>query len=266
MSEPKRQIRDGLRRIVTPWLADRGAAFKNVAFKLLWSIAFVLDALMEWVVQGAQAHLPGLGTFTALAAEGRARGIRRGLGQSDESYAEELQRWLETLKYVGHPFSVLRSLRAYLGAVKVRTVDDGGNWYTIDADGTETHYHAPGSWNWGGFGWARGWVIIYAPASWAVWPAFYEIDPTLWGGSLAGNGWTLGQQVEYVVAEEIRQRVRERKPAHLRVVNIIIAFDPLSFNPLDPDTCPDGNWLYYTKGSPKVPARFTSARYWEGVE
>jgi hypothetical protein len=265
VSEPKRQFRDGLRRIVPPWLADRGPAVKNAGFKVLWAIAAVLDALLEGLIQGAQAHLPGLGTPTALNAEGRARGIRRGLGQSDASYAAELVPWLDTLKFVGHPFAVLRSIRAYLGPVKCRTVDDGGNWYTIEADGTESHLHLPGSWNWGGSGWARGWLIIY-PASWEVWPAFYENDATLYGGNLQGGNYTVGQQVAFDVAEEIRQRVRERKPAHLRVVEIIIAFDPASFNPLDPATCPDGNWLYLTKGSPKVPARFATARYWEGVE
>jgi hypothetical protein len=266
VSDPNRQLRDGVRRLVPPWLADRGAAFKNVAFSILWSIAAVLDALLELLVQGAQAHLPGLGTPTALNAEGRGRGIRRGPGQSDASYAAELQAWLETHKYAGHPFGVLRSIRAYLGPVRCRTVDDGGNWYTIDEDGTESHVHLPGSWDWGGTGWARGWVIVYAPADWEVWEAFWELEPDLYGGNLEGGNYTLGQQLGFDLVEEVRQRVRERKPAHLRVVEIILAFDPDSFDPADSDTCPDGNWLYFTKGSPKEPARFDTARYWAGVE
>lgn len=266
---PKLQFRDVLRSIVPSWLQDRGSAALSVGFRLLWSFGVVLDGLLEGLVQGVTAAFPGLGTPTALPLLGRSRGLRRGLAETDASYGERLRFWRRAHRQKGHPFEILRQIRHYLGPVRCRTVDFSGNWHTIAEDGTENWLQLPGSWNWhSGWttGWCRFWVIIYPPASWEVWPSFYELDPTLWGGNLAGNGWTLGQQIPFSIAEDIRGIVREWKPAHVSVVNIIIAFDPASFDPADAGTLPDGEWLYYTKGSPKEPARFTTARYWAGVE
>lgn len=266
---PRLQLRDAVRKLVPPWLSDRGPSFASVGFKWLFSVAAVGDAIIEWAVQGAQAQLPGLGTPTVFPELGRARGIRRGLAETDEAYAVRLADWLRTLKHVGHPFEICRQIRAYFGEdIKVRVVDFSGNWHSILPGGEEVRHNIPGSWNWDGspdYFWAQGHVIIYAPAGWAEWTAFYDSDPTLWGGDLTGYPYTLGQTTPYDVAEDIRAIVRAVKPSHMKVREIIVSFDDALFDPDDNTTWPDGTWGTYTAGEPQAKTRPEDARYWEGV-
>ena len=58
--------------------------------------------------------------------------------------------------------------------------------------------------------------------------------------------------------------VNDWKPAGTRCVNIIIAFDSSSFDPLAPE--PDGLWGQWSKnvGGVQVPSRLDTARYWDG--
>jgi hypothetical protein len=62
----------------------------------------------------------------------------------------------------------------------------------------------------------------------------------------------------------------------MRVPNIIVAFDPASFDPATPGPypaagMPDGTWHHHAKlvtigGKPvKVRSRLASARYWKGT-
>lgn len=266
MSE-KRQIRDALRAFVPPRLRDGGAGTVSFGFKFLWCIAVVLDAILEWFAQGAQARLPGLGTPTALGPEGRARGIRRGLAEGDASYAVRLQRWLESWKMAGHPFGILREIRAYINApIKVRCVDYSGNWHTIEADGTESSLHlGVGAWNWEGATgrWWDLWIIIYPGSLWPVWES---LDGSQWGGDMADGQDTLGQQAAFNVCEDIRGIVRERKSQHNVCRNIIIAYNNADFDPLDSSTLPDGTWgLPWDNSDPPELTRNQNARYWEGV-
>lgn len=271
---PRRQFRDALRAFVPPRLADRGPTFANVGFKFLWSIGAVLDGLADWLTQGMQAHFPGLGTPTALGVEGFGRGIPRMPTETDASYAVRLQTWLQDgdepglLKMWGHPFGLLRALRVYLGDVRVRTVDVGGNWHTIETGGAESMQQVPGSWNWQNDpveDWGQLFVIIYAPSTWARWPAFGTSLP--WNGLLTGGrNKTLGQTTGLDVARDVREIVRFWKAPHVRVPWIILAFDPDSFDPDNAATWPDGTWQYYGTGSPLVPARTATARYWTGVD
>jgi hypothetical protein len=249
------------------WFRNRRG--KSVAYRILASLAAMFDALTEWMIQGSKARMPGLGTPTALPLLARDRGYIRGFAQSDEVFAARLPGWLEDHKREGHPFEVLRQIRGYLApyAVRVRHVDNAGNWHTILEDGTEIRQNLPGSWDWDGDAakWWRFWIILYAPAEWQVWPSFWENDPSLWGGNLQGNGWSLGQKLPVGVVEDIRNIVDRWKAQHAVCPWIILAFDPDSFNPTDPDTLPDGTWRYFAKGSPPEPARLATARYWEGV-
>lgn len=283
------QFRDLFRFIVPSWLADRGPRAKNTGFKLLYSFGAALDGFLEWFYQGAQARMPGQGTPTAITAISRDRQIILGPLPNPTTYLEALQRWLDAWKHVGHPFEILRQIRRYLGPVRCRTVDNSGNWHTIAEDGTETHEHVPGSWDWDGNtdAWSRLWVILYAPTHWVEWESFWKPDYALWYflNAIAafdpkvgflhftigqhGSGNILSSQIPhplFQVTEHIRYLAKTWKPQHARVVNIILAFDPDSFDPGEPSTCPDGQWGNWTKGSsPAVIARNTTARYWEGV-
>lgn len=261
---------DGLRyfidRHVPRWFRNRVG--KSVAYRFLASIAAAFDALTEWLVQGAQARMPGQGTPTALPAIGRDRGFLRGFAQSDAIFAGRNLTWIEAHKHVGHPFEVLRQLRGYLSpyAVKVRHVDNSGNWHTIKADGTEVRQKLPGSWNWDGdsTSWWRFWVVIYPPADlWAQWETW---DGTQWGGDFADDQDTIGQQAPFDVCEDIRAIVRTWKAQHAFCPMIIIAYDEADFNPLDAGTLPDGTWgKPYDDSDPPELTRNQNARYWEGV-
>lgn len=267
MSAPRRQFRDALRSLVPPRLRDGGPFTPSIGFKFLWVFAAVLDAILEWMTQGAQARLPGLGTPTALGAEGRARGIRRGLAEPDASYVARLLRWLDSWRYAGHPFSILRELRAYINApVRVRCIDYSGNWHTIDEAGVESSLHlGVGAWNWEGVTgrWWDLWIIVYPGTLWPVWETW---DGSQWSGDFADDQDTIGQEAPYDVCEDIRAIVRERKPKHCVCRNIIIAYDPADFNPLDAGTLPDGTWGAPCDDSdPPELTRNQNARYWEGV-
>lgn len=271
MSLPKRQIRDSIRALVPPWLADRGATFANTGFKLLYSIGATIDGLTEWMVQGMQADMPGIGTPTALPYLVRDRRIIRGREEADAAISDRLNRWLDAWRNAGHPHEICRQIRGYFGnAIKVRTVDNSGNWHTIAADGTESRHHIPGSWDWDGnsLTWARLWVIIYAPPSWAQWTAFYEVDPDLWGGDFTGEPYTWDQELpaNVDVVADVREIVRRWKPRHAFVPNIIVSYNALQFDPENPDTWPLGTWGTPVVGSPPEPSRPADASFWEGVD
>lgn len=272
MSDGNRQFRD-INRATTPRrLRDRGPSFKNTGFKFVWTFGLAFDALLELAMQGAQAAFPGLGTPTALPLIGRARGILRGSSVSDDAYAAQLQNWLPTLKARGQAWEVLRSIRAVVGPVKCRVVDVGGNWWTIDAAGTESLVQLPGSWVWDDKPLSddqRAWVIIYAPEGWEdcqEWLNYWLGADYPYGGNLEGGNYTIGQTCGFDLAEDIRAQIRISKPFHVRVVTIIIAFDPDSFDPNNPSTWPDATWKNFTTGNPPVLSRVETARYWAGVE
>jgi hypothetical protein len=166
----------------------------------------------------------------------------------------------------------MRKLSEYTGAgCKFRTVDVRGNWYTRDVDGTESALLKQDNWDWdsgsrddGASRWSRFWVIIYPPAS--LWVADSQVwggPAEAWGDSSLGHTWGSTATPEQV--QTIRFLVDDWKPAHTRCVNIIVAFDPDSFDPASPE--PDGLWERWSKnvGGVQVPARLDTARYWDGV-
>lgn len=260
---------DGLRFFINRhgprWFRNRVG--KSVAYRILATFAAMFDALTEWALQGAQARLPGVGTPTALGAIGKDRGYRRGFAQDNAIFAGRLPGWIEASKRIGHPFQILRELRGYLApySMRVRHVDNSGNWHTIEADGTETMLQVSGSWNWdNASAWWRGWVILYPPAE--LWPVWEAWDGSQWGGNYADDGETLGQDAPFAVAEDIREIVRHFKAQNVHVVNIIIAYVDSDFDPLNPTSLPDGTWgLPVDNSDPPNETRNPNARYWEGV-
>lgn len=261
---------DGLRyyinRHVPRWLRNRPG--KSVGYRYLATFGALFDALVEWLVQGAQARLPGQGTPTALGAIGRDRGYLRGFAQSDAAFSGRLVGWIHDKKYAGHPFEVLRQIRGYLApyTMLMRHVDNAGNWHTIEADGTESILQSPGSWNWDDqpSQWWRFWIILYPPAD--LWPLWASFDGDQWGGDVANDDDTLGQQTPYNVAEDIRAIVRTWKASHAYCEHIIIAYNADDFDPVNPSTLPDGTWgMPCDDSDPPVETRNPNARYWEGV-
>lgn len=248
------------------WLVDDD----DESTRIQYSLDLVLDAAMRRTYLGMLARYPDaaaeLGIEGALEAIGRDRRTLRGLGpETDASYATRLKRWLHDAKKRGSPFMLMQKLQEYIAAgSSFRTVDARGNWFSRSATGVETYTLNTGNWNWDSTvpsspQWARFWVIIYPGTRWS--------HSANWGsGQLWGDTErTWGTTATPSEVAGVRGIVADWKPAGTRCQNIIIAFDPASFNPASPE--PDGTWgkPHKVVAGVHVPSRLTTADYWDGT-
>lgn len=266
-------LRTTLARYLPPWLTARLAEGKVRGFKLLYSVALLCDAGIENAYQGVQARFPGVGTATALPYIGRDRRIRRGIGESDESYAARLITWLDDWQGAGTPYTIMRMVQAYCAPAvpRVRIVNGTGTWYTLTPDGTfEVHQTWPTpNWDWDGDASksTRCWLIIYSDQGpWSELPAWGDPSAPGWGDP--GTSWGTTATPEQIAT--VRAILADFKSGGDRFENIIIAFDPASFDPTaapGSPGMPDGTWGHWSKnvGGVQVPARLGTARYWDGV-
>jgi hypothetical protein len=266
-------FREFIQRIAPPWLRN------YVGSRFLYSLGIQLDALGDDVVLGIRARFPDIaaanGLVDALTQTGLDRQIFRGPNEPLEVYAARLKRWYDDWKIAGCSLSVLSQIQAYLtpNFTRLRIVNDRGFWCTLEADGTVEFVLSPlsggfGNWNWDGkYGpsiFSRFWTIIYCSGGkpFDVGPRWgdpgFKYDPTKTWGTTA----TPAQ------VKSIRAIVQQWKAAHSWCQNIIIAFDPASFDPAGPQGAPlpDGTWGSYSNASvPSGRARLSTARYWKGT-
>ncbi len=204
---------------------------------------------------------------------GRDRRVIRGLTETDQAYALRLIAWLDDRKTCGNPYALMQKIAEYLGTGSgfvIKTVDVAGNWYVRAADGTRRAYLSQANWDWDGDAaqWSRFWVILHPPST------FWQVSPFDWGDA-AGSDWgeddghTLGSTATYDEVQTIRPIVADWKPAGTKCINVIVAFDPASFDPtaaVDSTGMPDGLWYRWSKvvAGVQVPARLDTARYWDG--
>lgn len=234
------------------------------------SLALLVDDYLDRAKRSLLARFPAYAPDdAALAAMGRDRLIVRGINEPSAAYAQRLSRALDDHKTRGNPFALLRQLRAYLQAdCVVRTVDWRGNWYTIEADGTEVATIPGANWDWNGGAvneWARFWVIIYPVGGtdpWAISGNWGDAD--LWGSGVWGTaGKTIGTTATPDQVAAVRQIIRDWKPAGTTCEWIIVAFDETTFTPAG-STDPAGEWGTWGNHT-GAPVRLASARYWRGV-
>ena len=222
----------------------------------------MLGAFCERALDGAYAHGPGTCPEDALPFFGRDRGVRRGINEPAASWRVRQLRALDDRLTQGNAFALHDQLRAYLQAdVPVRTVDRRGNWYTTGVGGVRSTSINSGNWDWDGAPaaqWSRFWVIIYSFSG----IPFAQSTAGAWPGA----GKTIGTSATPEQVAAIRAIVREWQPDGTRCEWIIVAFDPLSFDPATPE--PDGTWVHFGKYSAgeMIPARRITARYWKGVD
>ncbi len=254
--------------VAPPWLQG------YVGSRILYTCGLIFDEIAEFVTQGMQARMPGIGTPTALPYVGRDRKIVRGFDETDDNYAARLPLWLDVdhHKTRGSPYALITQLKGYLAPheLRIRTVDNNGTWFSEDEDGTRYENLAEGNWDWdGGTDWSRFWVILYPQAS--LWTETVEMvgDPALWGGAVGAPVYTVGTTATLNQVQTIRQIVAEWHPAGTTCVNIIIAFDDASFDPTLPPgdpLLPAGDWGTHGDGlATRGRSRLTTARYWRGT-
>ena len=280
--------------------------------ELAQTMALVLDAIIDGLFDGRRASMPGqtelvsgLGGFLsldALPAIGRDRRLPRGFAEAPAAYALRLRRWRASWRRAGTARGILEVVRAVTSPsnVRLRLVSATGTWHTLEPDGTFRLQNRLGRgfvinpdgstaldvavthpWDWDSLSpaWSsenpqdsfRGALIVYAPAA----PPLHDTEGLLGDGtSFYGElGKTEGTTATVPYVEQLRGVLDEWKPAGIVIHNIIVAFDPSSFNPLTlgpfpAPGMPDGTWHNHGKvvGGVRVATRLSTARYWQGPQ
>jgi hypothetical protein len=267
-----RNLRHSLKSYTPRWLSDRLGLQRG--YSVLYTLAAVLDIMVEVQRQGEIAALPGVGTPTALPLIGFSRGIMRGFTEGDTSYEQRLVQWLDLWRTAGRPVGLLLAVLGLFlpTSLTVRTVDNSGNWYTYNIGANPLPFPPgallpqrpsfvlnAGNWDWDGntAAWWRMWLIIYiGPLGWTVGPHWG--DGGHWGdpGRLWGiSGPNVGQ------LQALRVLLKQWKAAHTWIPNIILTANTARFDPTQPaggGINPDGTW-----GNPVN--RFSDCAFLDGV-
>lgn len=260
-------LANGADSISPPWL--RGP----IGSRLMYALTMPLDAITAWAFQGIKARFPLVCTPSALGAVGRDRGLRRGPRESAAAFAARCLTWLDAWKHAGSSFALLDQLAGFFSPVApvMRVVSSNGTsaiWYTRNADGSRSiHVETPTNFNWDGAGVekrTRTFLVVYCGAS-----NPYTTGGKWGDGSRAwGDGGTVGTSALPLDSDGFIGVVEDWTAAHVLTLWAIFAFDPTSFNPTTPAGTagmPDGTWAHWSKvvAGVAVPARLTTARYWE---
>jgi hypothetical protein len=265
MGAPLR-LRDALKLISPWWLSDRRESGKTAGYRFNWSVVSALDTQLEGLLQGMYAAWPGAGTPTALPYIGRARGVVRGMADTNEEYAAKLRGWLKRAEALGSQYGIARELQDYVaGHPRVRVVNRHGHWLTLNADGTIERAQA--AWDWDSVSnperagyWSDQWAIVYTSA----WPYSGTWgDGRTWGG----RDGSIGHLVGHTDREALHNLLATAKSAHSKIRAVIWTTDPALFDPAVPLSCPDGTWGQWSLpgSSPRVAGGRirTTCRYWE---
>ncbi len=259
------RLRDALSRVLPWWLSDRHEQGKSTGYRFLWAQVAVLDTFLDALLEGMQASWPGAGTPTALPYIGRSRGVIRGRGDTDDEYAAKCRAWLDRSELWGSMLGIASEFQDYLANhPRVRVINRGGRWLTLNADKTVDIVDA--AWDWDSVSnperatWFSDlWVVLYTDE----YPTTGEWgDGRDWGARDSGIG-LLAPRTE---RDEMAHLVAEVKSAGSRIRAVIWCADETLFDPSAPATCPDGTWGQWSlPGSdPRVPGgRDRTCRYWE---
>lgn len=277
-------FRSLVRRLGPGWLVkDELPDGTEVDNRFLYAVSLVLDAQLERFREGILARFPGPAgarsrstpgaPADALHLIGRDRLIRRGPAEPADHFESRCVRAIDDHRVRGNAWALLEQIQGMLAprAVKVALVNEHGNFYTIDADGTRTRDKHT-AWDWDGSAledaWARSWVVIYTEGGvpFEEGPAWGDDDQ--WGGAWGTDGYTWGSTATPDEAIGVQQTLPDWIMAGSRVQNVILSFDDSDFDPSDSaPPLPDGTWgpEYKIVGGVAVPNRNTHARYWKGT-
>lgn len=256
------------RSLLPSWIV-KGQEDTGEGARVAHTMLSMFDLMAERALRGIFARFPASAPDDAIAHIGRDRQIRRGFNEPKSSYRVRLPTWWDTWKTAGNPFTLMDQVAAYLHgfAVRIRTVDDRGNWYTREPDGERLWQWDLGNWDWEGFlagRWSRWWLIIY-PLDTGLWETAGDVgDGTTIGGR---PGECIGMTATPDQMASIRALCKQWKPAGTRELWTIVAFDELSFDP-DGTPEPDGTWKHWTVPDVddiRVRGRLDTARFSAGT-
>jgi hypothetical protein len=260
------RLRDAFAAYVPLWLSDRVG--RNVGFRVIWTFAAACDANLEVLVRGIQAAWPGVGDPSALGAVGASRGIVRGLGDTNATYATRLLGWLGQHSLRGSSRELARQVQAYLPhRPLVRVITRWGWWTSIDSAGVITTTTA--AWDWDSVSnperntaaapwWSDLFVVIY--------PDPYAKQASLGSGLVAGGtNEGFGHKCPIEQYDALAAILAEWKAGHSRVRAVIWSPDPTYFVPGGVNV-PNGRWGQWSMdvaGVREVSSRFSDCRFWE---
>lgn len=158
-SNKARTLRDMIRRVSPPWLQGTNG------YKLLYSFGFVMDAILDSGYAAIKLKMPGLYDNSTLALIGQERKLRRGLVETDESYALRLRRWWSAARGRGNPYEMIRQLQAYNDpGTGIQIVYRSGRRFSLTSGDAVAMDDLPG-WNPNG-----------TPALWATYTIILQTD------------------------------------------------------------------------------------------
>ena len=274
-------LRDLAYSISPTWLQG------EIGEKYIYSQALIVDATADRVEQGTRAKMPGKCDPTALPCIARDRGVVKGIGDTDATYAERCRTAVTDWHFSGIAGGTMRVLLDFITidvrpACSVVWASNGGTnltqWYTLAE--AEPRGTAPNSfsnlsatpyffdWTWDAIeNRRRFWIILHINAAGTPWIADGR---TYADGSTYGDGHLYGVSgITAAQVETLRQLAGQWKAAHA-CCQIVVALDATSFDPFSTAslpganaTLPNGTWLNFGHdvAGAYVPARLSTARY-----
>lgn len=247
---------------------------RRIGGSFLESVGITLDCAMQSIVEGVRASHPFQCKPDALPHLGVERRIRQYPNEPDSSYRKRLAEWRQAWKLAGSHHGEMRQIQPYFlpaGLPRIRVVHQAGDgsratWHTLEPDGTYLiHRATPSNFDWDGVvsKWSRFWIIIYLDGLGLPDQIAYDEDYRFDEGWLWDGGLTIDQ------CDDIVSIANDWKAAHSILWGVILARDPLSFDPtsiaitnLDgTTTLPIGNWGWITDPFTGLPTRLDTASY-----
>lgn len=225
-----------------------------------YAVGVALDAIVDWMIDGVKASMPGSGPEDALAYIGRDMQIDRGPNETSAHYIERLRNAIPSHRIRGNGGEMLRQLTAWFSPstlTPIRLVSNNAVWHEINLT-TEvvTKTDVGTNWDWDAYTavrWWRGWVIIDSSAG--PWTIDLWGDPGDWG-----DGGTWGSDATPGDIGALRNIIDKWKPARMVCKNIIVTFDATLFERTDASPPnPNGN------GEISAWRASLSAAFWGGV-
>lgn len=213
-----------LRTKAPPWLT------RTTGRKYLDAIGQALDTLDTRIVDGVSHRFPGLVDVSSLGIIGRERRIRRGPGESAQTYANRLVSWWSRHQIRGGPYALLGQLfdffRYWLNP-RIDVVYHSGTRRWVDPAGTITRdsitWEADGSDEW-----AQIWIVFYLSSS--TIPLTGEELVTTWnelittiGGDPIVTSYTITLSAMTEAESEVFRAIpREWSAAHIKRITLVL--------------------------------------------
>lgn len=215
MNDEQRTLRDLIRRLSPSWLQGLNG------YPLLYSFALVMDAFLDAAFAAAKHRFPGYYSAESLPLIGAERQMRRGLFETDSSYAIRLRRWWSVARGRGNPYELLEQLRAFhLPEIpEIQVVYRSGRRFALNTAG-EVKMDDLTGWSPNGF-----------PELWATYTVLIQTDvyhlapPTVRTRAL----------------QDLRSLIQDLNAAHCKGVTLVLAdgaelWSAIPPAPGDPDT------------------------------